>query len=170
MKCAVIYSSNTGNTKYLAEALKEQLGKQCIFFGDVKEEMEIGEADLIFVGFWTDKGGCQEKMTQFLQNLRGKKVFLFGTAGFGQSQTYFDKIVSHVAEYLDASNTVVGSWMCQGRMPMAVRARYEGMKKTDPQKAMQMIENFDRAMDHPNLEDRKGLVDKAMETVKQITQ
>ena len=53
---------------------------------------------------------------------------------------------------------------------MAVRTRYEGMKKTDPQKAMQMIENFDKAMDHPNLEDRKGLVDKAMETVKQITQ
>lgn len=157
MNYAVIYSSSTGNTRYLAEALKEKLGDACIQLERVKDGTKAEEADGIFAGFWTDKGDCEESMAKFLETLRGKRVFLFGTAGFGQSDAYFERILSNVKMHLDASNTVIGSWMCQGRMPMAVRRRYEGMMEQDPGKARQLIFNFDEALKHPDTEDMEAL-------------
>lgn len=44
------------------------------------------DAECIFVGFWTDKGTCDDNITAFLNKLENKKVFLFGTAGFGGEQ------------------------------------------------------------------------------------
>lgn len=164
MKYAVIYSSRTGNTKYLAEALKDWLGEKCMFFGEVGKTEEVEDADVIFAGFWTDKGDCQETMAKFLQGIRSKKIFLFGTAGFGQNESYFQRIVSNVNKHLDQSNQVIGTWMCQGRMSMAVRTRYEAMLETEPEKARQMIDNFDRAMFHPNEEDKR----KFLEAVEEI--
>ena len=57
--------------------------------------------------------------------------------------------------------SVIGAFMCQGRMPMAVRERYEKMCSApsspgmpDPKK---MLENFDRALQHPDAEDLSHL-------------
>lgn len=55
MKYSIVYSSRTGNTKLLAEHLKSSLpDDSVIYFG--KPSAEAAEADLIFLGFWTDKG------------------------------------------------------------------------------------------------------------------
>ena len=96
---------------------------------------------------------------QLLQKLKNKKVFLFGTAGFGGSEAYFRKILERVRQSLDASNTVVGEYMCQGRMPQTVRERYVKMKEQpEPMKNLDaLIENFDRALSHPDAEDLEKL-------------
>ena len=44
---------------------------------------------MLYVGFWTDKGSCTPAMQEFLHSLYGKRVALFGTAGFGISELYF---------------------------------------------------------------------------------
>lgn len=87
------------------------------------------DADTLYVGFWTDKGTADAAILEFLEQLHGKKVFLFGTAGFGGSEGYFNKILKTVQKSLDRSNTLIGSFMCQGKMPLSVRQRYEAMKK-----------------------------------------
>ena len=56
-----------------------------------------------------------------MKQLRGKRVFLFGTAGFGGSAPYFEKILAATRQALDGSNTVIGSFMCQGKMPVSVQ-------------------------------------------------
>ena len=56
-------------------------------------------------------------------------MFLFGTAGFGESEAYFQKVLDRVKESIDESNSIIGTYMCQGKMPMAVRERYEKMKQ-----------------------------------------
>ena len=38
------------------------------------------------------------------------------------SEAYFRKVLDRVRESVDASNTIVGEYMCQGRMPQAVKA------------------------------------------------
>lgn len=159
MKYAVIYSSRTGNTAMLAETVREALGQEeCTFFGTPDAAGEgVEEAEIIFAGFWTDKGNCSGDMAEFLKGLSGRKIFLFGTAGFGENQAYFDRILTNVRSHLDSSNTVVGTWMCQGKMPGAVRRRYEQME--DQQKAARMIANFDAALAHPSREDLAGLRD-----------
>ena len=117
------------------------------------------EADTLYVGFWTDKGKADESSSGFLKQLRGKQVFLFGTAGFGGSEEYFNKILKAVQKDLHSSNTVISSFMCQGKMPMSVRQRYENMKKQPLHlpNLDAMIENFDQALSHPDEEDLERL-------------
>ena len=89
MKYAIVFSSQTGNTKQLAEAVSSVLPQADLcFFGSPSQEAL--QAERLFIGFWTDKGRCNQEITDFLKTLKGKEVFLFGTAGFGGSQEYFD--------------------------------------------------------------------------------
>ena len=128
MSYAIVFSSKTGNTELLADTLHSCLPQaECCYFGNPNPAAM--EADTLYVGFWTDKGKSDESTSDFLKQLRGKQVFLFGTAGFGGSEEYFNKILKAVQKDLHSSNMVIGSFMCQGKMPMSVRQRYENMKK-----------------------------------------
>ena len=155
---SIIFSSATGNTKLLAETLHGALPlEQCAYFGPWNRE--IPETPVVYVGFWTDKGNADPDTLALLKELRNKKVFLFGTAGFGGSAEYFANILSAVQAELDPSNTVVGTYMCQGRMPQSVRQRYVAMKQQpNPASNLDMlIENFDRALAHPDAGDLERL-------------
>ena len=92
-------------------------------------------------------------------NLKGRKIFLFGTAGFGGSAAYFQKILDHIKQSVDPSNTVVGEYMCQGKMPQSVRDRYMKMKAQPEHSANidALIKNFDRAISHPDEDDLERL-------------
>lgn len=158
MTYAVVYSSKTGNTAQLAQAIRSVLPEEaCLYYGEPGPQAL--KADVIFVGFWTDKGTCDAATAAFLSTLTGQKVFLFGTAGFGGDPAYFEKILVAVGENLVPETEVVGQYMCQGRMPQGVRKRYEAMEDS-PRRRM-MLENFDRAASHPDevdLENAKRMV------------
>lgn len=147
MKYAVVYSSRTGNTRQLADEIHALLaGQDVVYFGEPSENAL--DAQYIYVGFWTDKGTCDENTTAFLKQITAQKIFLFGTAGFGGSEDYFAQIISRVAEQINPSAQVVGTYMCQGKMPEGVRRRYEAMPE-GPKKQM-LLHNFDEALSHPN--------------------
>ncbi len=154
----VLFSSRTGNTRALAEAIRAALPQEmCVYFGE--SGTAALDADTLYIGFWTDKGGADEATVRLLKTLRNRRIFLFGTAGFGGSEAYFQKILGNVKRAIDPSNTVIGTYMCQGRMPQTVRERYVKMKgqPEHPANLDALIENFDRAMSHPDGEDLRAL-------------
>lgn len=154
MSYSIVYSSRTGNAALLAQTIRDTLpASDCVYFG--APDAKALAADTIYAGFWTDKGTCDEQVAQFLQSLNGQKVFLFGTAGFGGAPAYFEQILNRVRENLPETTELIGSYMCQGKMPAAVRARYEAMED-NPRRAA-MIENFDRALSHPDAQDLDAL-------------
>ena len=158
MSYAIVFSSKTGNTRLLADTLRASLPQnECTYFG--APAPEALEAETLYIGFWTDKGHADDTLTAFLQTLKGKQVFLFGTAGFGGSAPYFEKILAATRKALDGSNTVIGSFMCQGKMPVSVRQRYEAMKAKPLHipNLDALIENFDKALSHPDAADLKQL-------------
>jgi len=155
---SVVFSSSTGNTKLLADAIDEALPKENRdYFGEITPE--VPESEMLYVGFWTDRGNADKTALEFLQRLKNKKVFLFGTAGFGGSEGYFKKILANAESALDGSNTVAGEFMCQGKMPQTVRERYMSMKAqpNPPANLDMLIENFDRALSHPDAGDLERL-------------
>lgn len=160
MKTSIVYSSKTGNTRQLADAIAASLLENDILYTGAPCEAALA-ADRLFIGFWTDKGSCSSEISAFLKTVKGKQVFLFGTAGFGGDAAYFDKALSAVKKHLDGSNTLLGSYMCQGRMPQSVRDRYVKMKASPlPMPNVDMlIENFDRAATHPDAEDLQKIKD-----------
>lgn len=141
MNNSIIFSSNTGNTKLLAEAIDTVLGEK--------------ESRILFVGFWTDKGTADVITQKFLKSCQNKKIFLFGTCGFGGSDEYYAQIIERTKANLDETNEVVGWYMCQGKMPQRVRTSYVAMKEGDkcPPNIDAMIDNFDKALSHPNQDD-----------------
>ena len=154
MTYAIVFSSRTGNTKLLADTLLSALpGEECIYWGEPSPEAL--KAERLYVGFWTDKGTCDEGVASFLHQVTDQQVFLFGTAGFGGAPAYFDQILARVEANLEGRGTVVGRFMCQGRMPQAVRDRYEAMEESPRRTAM--LENFDRALSHPDQADLDAL-------------
>lgn len=174
MKYAVIYSSKTGNTEKLAEQIRESLpGQECTYFGiaeqvtsDEEKMALLQAADVVFVGFWTDKGSCDDSVASVLEAVEDKKLFLFGTAGFGGSDAYFKQILTRVKLHVKESCQIVGTYMCQGKMPQSVRQRYEKMFLDNPEKQKAMLDNFDRALPHPDAEDLEKLQAAVRETVK----
>lgn len=152
METTIVCKSLTGNTRLLADVLSEYIKTKV---QDLKNECCIPESKIVCVGFWTDKGTCDEDVQKFLSSLHDKKVFLFGTAGFGGQEDYFQAIIQRVSAYLDESNEVIGSFMCQGKMPKGVKDRYIKMLENNPEDIhiKGMIDNFEKALDHPNNED-----------------
>lgn len=151
---SILFSSRTGNTRQLAEAIREVLPQEdCDAFGAC--EAVLPESKLLYVGFWTDRGNADSAALALLARLKDRKIFLFGTAGFGGSETYFERILAQVRQAVDASSTVVGAFMCQGKMPQSVKERYLSMKRqpNPPANLDMLLENFDRALSHPDAED-----------------
>lgn len=155
MSYSIVYSSRTGNTKLLAETIRHTLpADACVYFGPPSPQAL--SAERIYVGFWTDKGNCDEETAAFLSTLTTQELFLFGTAGFGGSPAYFADILARVKAHLPAGTVLTGSYMCQGKMPAAVRERYAAMEDTPRRQAM--LENFDRACSHPDTADLDALI------------
>ena len=151
MKICVLYDSVTGNTRMLAEVIEKK-------YAALLTE-NPAEADVVFLGSWTDKGSFSEKMKEQAEKIRGKKVFIFGTCGFGGSPEYYERLFERAAALLDESNTVIGHYYCQGRMPMAVKDRYVSMLREHPEdkKLEASIQNFEEALTHPDSEDLEKL-------------
>lgn len=153
MKIAIIYKTITGNTKIIAEAIKDSLNQEeIIYIGEPKSDLD---ADIYIVGSWTDKGNCADEIKEFLVKLNNKKIIYFGTAGFGGQVEYYQTLFSRVKENINDTNQILGYFYCQGKMPIGIRNRYEQLIKEHPEdKNIKVsIKNFDEALKHPNKED-----------------
>lgn len=154
----IVCNSLTGNTKMLADRISEILPN------------DDDNDDIVFVGFWTDKGNADSKTIEYLKLLRNKKIFLFGTCGFGGSEAYFDRILTNVKSNIDSSNEIIGEYMCQGKMPNSVRERYMKMKESDncPSNIDALIDNFDKALSHPDEKDLEKLSQIVLQTLTNV--
>ena len=56
MKYAVVYCSHTGNTKRVAEAIAQVIPAEDMLYFGIPDMDATKDADVIFAGFWTDKG------------------------------------------------------------------------------------------------------------------
>lgn len=193
---SIVFSSRTGNTTELAEAVRRALPEgACEYFGSVDGDGNcddgcgcagdgdgdrngsslgsstgaIPASETLFVGFWTNQGVADQAAQKLLKQLRNRKIFLFGTAGFGGSEAYFQAILDKTKAFIDDNNTVIGTFMCQGKMPQSVRERYVKMKEQpDHMPNLEaMIENFDKALSHPDANDLEKLANAVRETVEQ---
>lgn len=150
MKINICCASQTGNTKMLAALIEDTYQAYLVPTWE--------EADLVFLGSWTDKGHMADSIQECAKRLKHKKVFLFGTCGFGGSD-YQEQLFQRACAMLDDSCQVVGHFYCQGKMPAAVRDRYVSMLREHPDdRHLQVsIDNFDQALSHPNAQDLKDL-------------
>ena len=173
MKIAIIFASRTGNTAAVARAIREGCaGHEIVAFGP--PPAEVGEAELIFAGSWTDRGTCAPEVGEFLRTLHGKTVALFGTAGFGLSESYFASLGDRFKGELPADDQAVDAWFCPGKMPPEVRERYEAQLKERPgdKRLENMLQAYDHALTHPDgadLESARAFARSILEKAGELT-
>ena len=154
LEYAVLYSSETGNTKQVAFQIFSALPGQDKDILNLNEIESIPEAKTYFVGFHVNKGTCSVEVIHCLEHLGGKNVALFGTCGSSPAMDYKKKVESQVAVWIESDNIYLGMFLCQGKMPIQVRRKYEEMWKADDNPMLErMLKNFDEAMLHPNESD-----------------
>lgn len=154
MNTKVLYVSGTGNTAAVAKAIFQALPSASKDIQELEHAMGESSADCFFIGFWANCGSANVEVLDFLSELHGKKIALFGTCGMGNSPEYYAQIEHRVLAFLPEDNTFYGSFFCQGKMPIRVRDKYEQMLGGERQALVrQLIQNFDEALFHPSQED-----------------
>ena len=152
MKSLVVYSSMTGNTKKLAEAVYETLP-------DEKEIFELSEApdpsgyDLVAAGFWFKSGKPNPETLGYLPKLSGKSLFIFATHG---APAEFDHVTNGIeeAKKLAEGAKVIGSFTCMGAVNPKVLEKVRSMEN---KKQPVWIERAEEAVGHPDKSDIQGL-------------
>lgn len=160
MRYAILYDSHSGNTAHVAQTIRHTLPEaECLCFYSAREALKkpeaFAQADLIFYGFWADRLSCPEQSQQLLAQLPPVKIALFGTAGFGEGDAYFQKILDNAAQYLPQGATLVDRFMCTGKMPLSVQEQYLKLLQDPAMKAQaeQMLKNYDLVKGHPDAKD-----------------
>lgn len=131
MKILITYSSRTGNTKKIAEAIYEVFQEEAELLPIQKVE-DISPYEYIFVGGWADKGTLDSKALEFIQEIKEKKIAIFATLGAYPYSIHAHEILVRTAEKVDKSNRIVGSFICQGAVDPALLKRFESFPKDDP--------------------------------------
>ena len=157
-RIVIACESVTGNTAMLAEALRSHLQLENVRVM-MPSQINTQDYDVYFVGSWTDKGDCGAETAKLLEQLHNKDVFLFGTCGFGGSVEYYRTVLQRFATHLSNDNRVIGQYICQGKMPETVLRRYEALKNANPDSIRwsESIDNYNRALNHPNGKDLREL-------------
>ena len=79
MKVLVAYSSITGNTEKIGKSIAEALpNSECV---KLPTEKKAEDYDLVFCGFWCDKGVPDNDWKQFYESTGTVPVAVFGTLG-----------------------------------------------------------------------------------------
>ncbi len=153
MKTLVVYSSLTGNTQKVAEAIFDILpeGKK---LAKVEENPDCSEFDLICLGYWVDKGAPDAKMKRYMEHIKGKMIGLFGTLGAYPDSDHAKDCLQKAAELM-AGNELLGSFICQGKVDpklLAAMAKMTEASKAHPM-TPERAARIEEAKKHPNAED-----------------
>ena len=116
MKVQIVYFSKSGNTRKLAQALARVFPATQCRLVDITQEEADTEADLYLVGFGIQRGACPYLILDWLENLNGKKVFIFATGGLAAFQDYCKKIETLATSFLPDECEYLGFYLCQGRI------------------------------------------------------
>ena len=114
MKHLVVYSTLTGNTRMIAEAVFKSLPEPKEIF-NIETAPQPDSYDFIAVGFWVDRGSADAKSKKYMEGIKGKKVGIFGTLGAYPNSRHAMETLENVRAML-VGNELLGEFICQGRV------------------------------------------------------
>lgn len=152
MKILLIYSSKTGNTQKVAEAIGEALQVTPV---PVEENPSPETFDWIVAGYWVDRGTADGKMKAYLEKISGKKVALFATLGAEPDSEHAAKCLENGAALLGAGSEVVGKFICQGKVAPEMVDMMKKMFPAGHPHAMtpERLARIEQAASHPDVAD-----------------
>ena len=155
MKTLVVYSSLTGNTKKVAQAVAEVMPECTVV--SVEEAPASPEGyDLVAVGYWVDKGMPDGRIRAWLEGVKNTRLVFFGTLGAWPDSDHARECMARgegMAMEPSRGNTVLGSWLCQGRIDPKVLEAMARMASNVHPMTPERRARIEEAAKHPDEED-----------------
>ncbi|MBL0713102.1 MAG: flavodoxin family protein [Desulfosarcina sp.] len=150
MKVLIAYSSQTGNTRKLAETVYDCLpGEKELVSIDAAPEPE--GYDLVAVGFWLQAGKPDPKATGYLARIKNTPLFLFATHGAASDSAHARNAMD-VAGALATNARILGTFNCQGEVNPKVLEKVQAKNHPPP-----WIQDAGGAKGHPDEGDLEKL-------------
>ncbi len=150
MKKLIVYVSvHHNNTKKVAERMAAVLGADCLAAKDVDHALLL-EYDVIGLGSGIFFGRHHNRLIQLVKEaavLKGKKVFVFSTAGFEKIAFH-----NHLKRLLDNIGAeIIGEFICSGWDTYGPFKLVGGIKKNRPnnhdlERAVQFAEELKKGI------------------------
>lgn len=150
-KWAVIYSSVTGNTKMVAEAIAEQAGADLFRVQDAPED--VSGYEVVAVGYWLRLGQPDPLMLQYLPKIHGTRVLFFQTHGTAPTSEHAITSFARAGYFLGSGNEVLGTFGCRGRINPNLKKKREQGDPNDPHAGAKSEARWKLAATHPDAED-----------------
>lgn len=168
MRCLVVYSSRTGNTKSIAEAVSKVMDFDTEIYS-VDNAPCPDDYDFIAVGYWVDKGTADAKAKKYLERIKGKKVALFGTLGANPESEHGVQCRENVKNLVWKDNQVIGDFLCRGKIDPAITERLKKLPEGHSHGMTEArLKTHMEAQNHPNekdFENAQNTFQKIMEMV-----
>lgn len=127
MKILMFISSITGNTKKVAlhAAASLKAAGHDLVIEDTRPflsrragsaEKQLPPADLTLICFWCRRASMDDASIELLSFCQDRKIALIGTMGGNVQSTYGDRVRQNSAALVSEHNTLVGSFICQGKI------------------------------------------------------
>ncbi|MFH2067403.1 MAG: flavodoxin family protein [Pseudomonadota bacterium] len=158
MKSLVVYSSQTGNTRKLAEAIYSCLdGEKSIC--KVEEAPDPSGFDLVCVGFWLMGGKPDPKAQEYLKKMTSQKLFLFATHGASATSPHAANAMK-AAKGMAPKADIIGTFNCPGAVNPKVLEK-AGSKPEPPV----WLDDAPKAIGHPSESDLGNAVQQIKESL-----
>ena len=114
MNSLIVYSSNTGNTKKLAQAVYDSLtGSKELY--PITEAPDPAGYDFVALGFWLQAGKPDPKSAEYIGRVGKNSLFLFVTHGAAPGSEHALKAMDHAKSLAPEAN-ILGTYSCQGKV------------------------------------------------------
>lgn len=151
MKTLICYSSKTGNTAKIALAIQAALPHADLF--SVEDNPDPRDYDLVFFGFWVDKGTADDSSKTYMQRLNKQSVALFATLGAYPDSEHATESLENAAQLIPTC-TVVDRFICQGAIDPKLIAWMSTLPEDHPHAPdAARIKRWDDAKQHPDNND-----------------
>ncbi len=159
MKNIVIYSSRTGNTKKVAEAIAQHYACEILDIREV-DPTKLEGYDYIILGNWNDKGTADQSSLQFYAQLKDKHLGVFQTLGAEPDSEHARQSLQTCVAMLEAQgNKVKASFLCQGRIDPRLTEMFKKMGEKSPHKMDEKrMQRHREAAKHPDEEDLRNAI------------
>ncbi|WP_294554755.1 flavodoxin family protein [uncultured Mailhella sp.] len=155
MKTLIVYSSLTGNTKKVAEAIAAVL-PGCDLLPVEEAPASVEGYDLVALGYWVDRGMPDGRTRTWLGGVKNARLAFFGTLGAWPDSDHAKECMKKGEELAlvpERGNEVYGSWLCQGKIDPRVLEAMARMAGNVHPMTPERKARIEEAAKHPDEDD-----------------
>ena len=153
-KWAVIYSSVTGNTKCIAEAIAKEAGEADVF--RVQDApLDLSAYEVVALGYWLRLGQPDPLMLRYLPQVQGRNVVFFQTHGTSPTSEHAITSFARAGYHLGPDCEILGTFGCRGKINPAMLEKRKNAGPDDPHGGATSMERWKLASTHPDAEDEQ---------------